>query len=379
MKIVLAPDKFKGSLTGMAFCNIVEEVLRKELPQSEILKIPLADGGDGTIAVLQDHLKGKPIELRVKDPLFRDIKAQYFYNEQSLTAYIEMAEASGLKLLSDNEKNCMYTSSYGTGQLIADALKKGCENIVLGIGGSATNDCGIGMAQALGYKFLNANGVELSPIGKNLAVVHKIDASNVNSLLHLVNFKIALDVNNVLYGSQGAAFVYGFQKGASLNEIKALDKGLKNMRQLFLSQFNKDVKAIPGTGAGGGMGAGAYVFLNAKLCSGINLIKDLINFDKKIKASNWIITGEGKLDATSFLGKTIGGVISSAQKQEIPVAALCGSIDISEKEIKEMGLSYSTSIMDKASSLDDAMHNCAFYLSKTALDFAKYVKSFGVY
>ena len=379
MKIVLAPDKFKGSLTGMAFCNIVEEVLRKELPQSEILKIPLADGGDGTIAVLQDHLKGKPIELRVKDPLFRDIKAQYFYNEHSLTAYIEMAEASGLKLLSDNERNCMHTSSYGTGQLIADALKKGCENIVLGIGGSATNDCGIGMAQALGYKFLNVNGVELSPIGKNLAVVHKIDASNVNPLLHVVNFKIALDVNNVLYGSQGAAFVYGSQKGASLNEIKALDKGLKNMRQLFLSQFNKDVKAIPGTGAGGGVGAGAYVFLNAKLCSGINLIKDLINFDKKIKASNWIITGEGKLDATSFLGKTIGGVISSAQKQEIPVAALCGSIDISEKEIKEMGLSYSTSIMDKASSLDDAMHNCAFYLSKMTLDFAKYVKSFGVY
>ncbi|WP_142784225.1 glycerate kinase [Changchengzhania lutea] len=371
MKIVLAPDKFKGSLTGTQFCNAVEEGVKALLPDAKIVKLPLADGGDGTIEILEYHLKGKRITVNVNDPLFREIEASYLYMNSIKTAFIEMAEASGMYLLKKEEQNCFNTTTLGTGELILDAINKGAKTIILGIGGSATNDCGMGMATALGYKFEDINCKELKAIGKNLSRINNINSNYVIGSLKSIDFKVACDVTNPLYGEHGAAFVYGPQKGASEDEIKELDEGLKNISMLFKKQFNMDVQSIKGAGAAGGMGAGALVFLNAELKSGIDLVKNLVDFDAKIKDADWIITGEGKLDSQTLSGKTIDGVIASAKKQNIAVAALCGSISLSNNEAQVFGISYIDAVMERANSLEDAIQNGYGYVKKMALKFAK--------
>jgi glycerate kinase len=371
MKIVLAPDKFKGSLTGMQICAAVEEGVKEVLPNAEIIKLPLADGGDGTIEILEYHLKGKRVNVRVNDPLFRGIDASYLYMDSIKTAFIEMAEASGMYLLKKEDQNCFNTTTLGTGELILDAVNKGAKTIILGIGGSATNDCGIGMATALGYKFEDENGVELSPVGKNLCLIKNINSNNVLPELKSVDFKVACDVTNPLSGKDGAANVYGPQKGASEDEIVILDEGLTNISKLFLKVFGKDVQNIKGAGAAGGMGAGTSVFLNAELKSGIDLVKSLVSFDDKIEGANWIITGEGKLDSQTLSGKTIAGVITSAKRQNIPVAALCGSVSLSNDEAQVFGILYTDSVMKKAKSLDDGIQNGYNYVKQMAINFAK--------
>ncbi len=333
--------------------------------------MPLADGGDGTIDILDYHLQGESIELEVNDPLFRTIKASYFYISCTATAYIEMSEASGMKLLTKEEQNCMHTTTYGVGELILDTIHKGAETIVLAIGGSATNDCGIGMACALGYKFIDTNGNEIIPIGKNLSTIDKIDISSVNKELKKVVIKVACDVDNPLYGAEGAAFVYASQKGASVNEVNLLNVGLEHFANVIFDYFNIDLQKKKGTGAAGGMGAGALVFLNADLFSGIDLVKELIDFDTNIEDADWIITGEGKLDDQTLSGKTIYGVITSAKKYNIPVAALCGSMSLQKESLKSLGISYAASILDQAKSVDDAMTNSYTHLSRIAIDFAK--------
>ena len=371
MKFVLAPDKFKGSLTGIEFCDVVEEGILTVLPQAEILKVPLADGGDGTIDILDYHLHGERIEVTVNDPLFRPINASYLFIASSQTAFIEMAEASGMKLLSPDDQNCFYTSTYGTGELILDAVNKGAKNIILGIGGSATNDCGIGMASALGFKFLDGEVNELIPIGKNMSEIEKIDSTHALKNLSQIKFKVACDVTNPLYGKNGAAHIFATQKGANTDEILLLDQGLKNMAYLFKDKFDIDIQSIKGAGAAGGLGAGASVFLNAELISGIDLIKDLIGFDDKIRNADWIITGEGKLDSQTLSGKTIQGVLSTSKKYNIPVAAFCGSITLSPKELEKVGISYAASIVEEAESLKDAMMNSSGYLRNISIMYIK--------
>lgn len=371
MKIVLAPDKFKGSLMGIEFCDAVAEGIYSIFPQANIIKMPLADGGDGTIDILGYYLHGERIKIEVTNPLFRPIKASYFYISSSNTAYIEMAEASGMKLLTKEEQNCMYTTTFGTGQLIADAIDRGAKSIILGIGGSATNDCGIGMAMALGYRFMNKKGKDIIPIGKNLSTIEKIDDSNVITALKKVTIKVACDVTNPLYGSDGAAFVYAAQKGASIREIKILNRGLEHFAKVIKTRFDIDLQKIKGAGAAGGMGAGALVFLKADLYSGIDLVKDLLDFNNKIKDSDWIITGEGKLDDQTLSGKTIYGVIKSAKKYNIPVAAFCGTIALQKESLKSLGISYGDSVLDRSKNINDAMANSAKYLFQIAVDFAK--------
>ncbi|MBN4082751.1 glycerate kinase [bacterium AH-315-A23] len=371
MKIILAPDKFKGSLTGIEFCNAVEEGLKLILPKVEISKLPLADGGDGTIEILDYHLKGKRITINVKDPLFKTIEASYLYIESKNTAFIEMAEASGMKLLPTEKQNCFLTTTFGTGEIIQHAIYKGAKTIVLGIGGSATNDCGIGMATALGYKFIDKKGNEVIPIGKNLSKIDKIDFSNVNKRLKTVTFKVACDVTNPLHGKEGAAYVYGLQKGASIEEVTLLNKGLEHFSNVLLEHFNIDVQEIRGAGAAGGMGAGALVFLDANLLPGIELVKEIIDFDKKIKDADWIITGEGKLDSQTLSGKTIQGVLKSAKTHNIQVAVLCGSISLQKEVLNDLGISYVNSIMDIARNFEDAMSNSYKYLAVISSDFAK--------
>ncbi len=371
MKIVIAPDKFKGSLTGLQFCAAVDEGIKEVFPKAEIIKLPLSDGGDGTIEILEHHLKGKRVIVKVNDPLFRPIEASYLYMDTIKKAFIEMAEASGMYLLKPDEQNCFYTTTLGTGELILDAIDKGAKTIILGIGGSATNDCGIGMATALGFKFEDKNGKELSPVGKNLSHIKTINTANVIEALKSIDFKVACDVTNPLYGEKGAAYVYGPQKGASENEINELDKGLRNIANIFGKQFNIDVQKIDGAGAAGGMGAGSLVFLKAELKSGIDLVKDLIDFDDKIKGASWIVTGEGKLDDQTLSGKTIKGVIDSARENKIQVAAFCGKSELNDKELIKFGISYIDEVLNYARNFDDALANSQKYVFKMAQNFTK--------
>ncbi|WP_289644910.1 glycerate kinase [Maribacter aestuarii] len=374
MKFVLAPDKYKGSLSGAEFCNAVEEGILKVLPKATILKKPLADGGDGTIAVVKHYLNADTISVQVNDPLFRVIDSGYLLSHDSKTAFIEMSEASGLKLLHSGELNCMETTSFGTGELILDALEKGVAKIILGIGGSATNDGGMGIAAALGYEFLDKDGNVLKPIGKNLKAVATICKNLVYKKLSQVKVKVACDVSNPFYGNNGAAFVYGPQKGASEKEVKLLDEGLKNFADCIHAEFNVDVQDIPGAGAAGGVGGGAIVFLNATLTSGIDLIKELADFDKVIYGADWIITGEGKLDAQTLSGKTIAGVLTAAHKKNIKVAALCGAVELTPEQQEEIGLHYVCSILRGVSSLEDALGNSYDNLVTASYNFAKLLK-----
>ncbi len=370
MRIVVAPDKFKNSLTGMEFCNIVEEGIQKIHLDIEVIKLPLADGGDGTIEVVNFYLNGEIVNLTVNNPFFQPIKASYLFSKSLKTAFIEMAEASGLKLLKQNEPDCKNATTLGTGELIIDAIDKGATKIILGIGGSATNDCGIGMATALGYQFLDSNNREVKPIGANLSKITSINDLNVHPNLKEIEFEIACDVTNPLYGIDGAAYVYAAQKGASQNDIEMLNIGLKDFSKILNKTFNIDAQSVSGAGAAGGMGIASKVFLHGKLLPGIELIKNLARFDEKIEGADWIITGEGKLDIQTLSGKTIQGVIHSAKSQKIKVATFCGSNELDEKDIKGLGISYSDSIMNKARNLDDALKNANTYLRDISIKFS---------
>ncbi|WP_282134586.1 glycerate kinase [Seonamhaeicola maritimus] len=374
MKIVLAPDKFKNSLTGLEFCNAIEEGVLGVLQDVEIIKLPLADGGDGTIEVVNYYLKGREIEVVVNNPFFQPIEATYLFSQTTKTAFIEMAEASGVKLLKPEQFDCKNATTLGTGEMIVDAIEKGVSKIILGIGGSATNDCGLGMATALGYRFLSKNGEEVKPIGANLSKIVSIDVTGVHPKLREVSFSVACDVTNPLYGENGAAYVYASQKGATMEDIEMLDKGLRSFSKLLDDVFHGESQAIVGAGAAGGMGIASKVFLNADLSPGIELIKSLAQFETKITGVDWIITGEGKLDYQTLSGKTIQGVIDSAKAKQIKVAAFCGAIELSKEEMAKMGISYSDSVIEKAESLEDAMGNGYYYVKTMAENFAKSLK-----
>ncbi|RED43131.1 glycerate kinase [Winogradskyella eximia] len=373
MKVILAPDKYKGSLTGLKFCNIIEPILKASL-NAEVIKVPLADGGDGTIEVVNYYLKGEAIQTEVINPIFKPVMASYLYSEATKTAFIEMAEASGMKLLQPKDQNCMETTTFGTGELILNAINRGAQHIILGIGGSATNDCGIGMAKALGYRFLDENDNEVKPIGRELANIYKIDESLKDKRLSTIKFQIACDVTNPLYGPNGAAYVYAKQKGASDEEIKYLDFGLQKFSKVLDKHFSIQTQNIEGAGAAGGMGAGATAFLKGELLPGIDLIKQIADFDANIKTADWIITGEGKLDDQTLSGKTISGVLSSAKKHKIKVAAFCGSTDLQPDELNAMGINYSDSIMSLAKDLDDALTNTSQYLENMTRTFIEKIK-----
>lgn len=371
MKIVLAPDKFKGSLTGLEFCNAAHKGLLKVIPKAEVVFLPLADGGDGTIEVANYYLHGESIQLQVKNPLFQNTLATYLYSSDTKIACIEMAEASGLKLLKPTEFDCKNATTFGTGQLILDTINRGAKEIILGIGGSATNDCGIGMAAALGYRFLDKRDVDVLPIGASLSQIVTIDDSQVIKELKNVKFKIACDVTNPLFGKNGAAHVYAKQKGASEIDVEFLDKGLEDFSKVLDTKFKINSQEVIGAGAAGGMGIASKVFLKGELISGITLMKELAQFDKKIKNANWIITGEGKLDEQTLSGKTIHGVIDTAKKNGIKVAAFCGTLDLPEEHLKIFGISYTDAIMNYTNNIDDAMINSAVYVTKMAEKFAK--------
>ncbi|QXP64426.1 glycerate kinase [Polaribacter sp. HaHaR_3_91] len=370
MKIILAPDKFKNTLTGLEFCNIVEKVILEEFPNTDILKLPLADGGDGTIEVVEYYLKGRTINVQINNPFFEIINATYIYSKENNTAFIEMAEASGVKLLKPTQFDCKNATTLGTGEMIVDAINKGAKTIIIGIGGSATNDCGIGMATALGYQILDENNKKVKPIGANLSNIKSIDITNVHPKLSAVDFKIACDVTNPLYGKNGAAYVYAAQKGASETDIVMLDKGLQDFSKILNAVFTIDVQSVKGAGAAGGMGIATQLFLNGTLEPGIQLIKNIANFDTQIEGADWIITGEGKLDTQTMSGKTIQGVLTSAIAKKIKVAAFCGAIDLDEKQPEDFGINYTDAVLNYAKDLEDSMKNSGEYLGLLSRKFA---------
>lgn len=303
--VLISPDKFKGSLSASQVCEALEKGIKKRRPKTIFTSFPLADGGEGTLELIHRLHGGTWISVDTFDPLMRPISAEYVWLADQKTAYIEMARASGLALLAEKERNPLKTSTFGTGVLIADALKQGATQIILTVGGSATNDAGIGMAAALGWTFLDAKGAVLEPIGENLIHVASISAAELSSC----TFTVVTDVTNPLAGPSGAAFVFAAQKGASAIVIKQLDKGLNNIESFFGS-----IASEPGAGAAGGLGAGARYFLNAKIASGSSWIMDKVHFNWALLKADFIITGEGKIDSSTWGGKVVSEVVKRCDK-----------------------------------------------------------------
>jgi glycerate kinase len=362
MKILLAPDKFKGSLTASAVCQAMSEGILLADPTAEIIAVPVADGGEGTAEVLTQATAGTWHTLTVQDPLDRPIEAGFGVSGDGKTAFIEMAQASGLRLLTASELDPFQASTFGTGQLIEQAIAQGVEHIVLGIGGSATNDAGTGMAAALGWQFLDGSGKPLRPCGGNLAKIQNILPPE-NRWSGTV--EVACDVTNPLIGPQGATYIYGPQKGAKPEDLPVLDAGMANWAKIVNQQFGLELTTMPGAGAAGGLGAGAVLFLNGKLTEGVNLVISHTKLAQKLTGVDLVMTGEGRIDNQTLQGKLIAGIVRLAQEKHIPVIALCGSLQLTPNELKELGLTSAFSVVPGPVSLADAIANAADYLKQT--------------
>ncbi|MFV9567791.1 glycerate kinase [Thermoanaerobacter mathranii] len=374
MKILIAPDKFKESLSALKVADSIEKGILKVFPKVVIEKVPMADGGEGTVESLVNATGGKIIKTNVKDPLFRDIESFYGILGDGKTAVIEMAAASGLYLLKDYERNPMITTTYGTGQLIKDALDKGCRNFIIAVGGSATNDGGAGMATALGVKFYDKDGREIGLGGGALSKIYSIDTSNLDYRLKECRFIVACDVANPLIGENGASRVYGPQKGATKEMVKVLDKNLEHYGKLLEKYFNKRIIDVPGSGAAGGLGAGLMAFLNAQLKSGIEIIIEALKLEEKIKEADIVISGEGKVDFQTAFGKTISGIAKLCKKHNKPFIVIAGTVEDIEK-LYEIGVSSVFSIMEKPMSLEDAIKNAPTLLEKSAERIFRLIKA----
>ena len=353
-KIIIAPDSFKGSLTSIEVANAIEEGIKNLITNCEIVKLPIADGGDGTMDTLVSALKGKKIKIKAHDPLMRPIKVEYGLVQNGKTAVIEMAIANGLTLLDIAEQNPSATTTFGTGEIIKDALKRGCHSFLIGIGGSATNDAGTGMLKALGYRFIDKNGKETDGTGNSLSKITKIDESRVMPELKEAQFTIACDVNNPFSGLNGAAYVYAPQKGASEQMVKELDEGMESFRQLIEKVKGLNLNTIPGTGAAGGLGGGFVAFLNAELKPGIEMVLQAIDFDKHLLNSDLVITAEGKLDKQTAMGKAASGILDAASQKKIPVIAIGGTVEDKEVLLKR-GFSSLFSTTPSTMPLQEAM------------------------
>lgn len=349
MKILLAPDKFRGSLDAPQVCQAMAEGINMVSTDIETVSLPMADGGEGTLDLLLWYSGGQKKTARVHDPLGRIIEAEYGVSADDKTAFIEMATASGLSLLKPEERNPLLTSTYGTGELIKAAMEAGVDHIIMGIGGSATTDAGIGMAKALGWQFLDAANQEVEAVGGNLSLIQKIIPSPLIS--QLPKFQIACDVTNPLYGINGAACVYGPQKGANIEAVNILDKGLEDFAKI--TGLPEEVFESQGFGAAGGLGFGCVFFLNATLKEGVKLLMDFCDFDTHLADVDLIITGEGKIDIQTLQGKLVKGITIKAGK--IPVAAICGTLDATPQQMQEMGISYAASILTRPQTLDEAL------------------------
>jgi glycerate kinase len=360
LSFLIAPDKFKGSLQASKVAKAIADGIRDRHPKASIFCQPMADGGDGSLDLLSELWDLREYQLEVNDPLFRQTRASYYASQDK--AYIEMAQASGLTLLQAEERDCLKTTSLGTGELIRDAVERGFGQINLFIGGSATNDAAMGIASALGYRFTDANGQVLSPIGENLGQVARIEASELSLRIRKVKIRIVCDVNNPFHGKNGAAHVYAAQKGADEVAIKHLDAGLRHLDGIFEKSGYGSIQSLPGSGAAGGVGGGMAALLGAKLISGIGLFIDLFDLEEKVKQADVVITGEGRLDSQSFQGKVVGGMLKLCKKHEKPLIIVCGQQQLEGIDYDRDTISQVVSLVDYAPSVEEAMSGTAVYL-----------------
>ncbi len=374
MKILIASNPFKGSMNSTVAAEAIARGFRKVYPRASFDISPIADGGDGTLDAVAASVPSETVTMEIPGPLSRETQASYLLVDGGATAVIEMANSSGLVLLKASERNPMKATTYGTGLLIADALARGVRKVMVGIGGSATNDGGTGIAAALGYVFLDAKGQPVRPCGGQLARISRIDASKVNPLLAGTSFLVASDVTNPLLGDQGAAAVYSPQKGASPQQVTQLEAGLARLAEIVSRDLRKDFSKKPGAGAAGGTGYGLMTFAGAKLRPGFEIMAELSGLEKRIAKASLVITGEGRIDCQSVKGKAPFGVLGLARKYGKPVVVFAGGIQDEDALIKA-GFAAIVPIVDRPATLDEAMSRGPEFIELSATRAARLMRA----
>lgn len=364
MKIVCAPNAFKGCLTAGAAAEVMAAGARRADPDADVVRVPVADGGDGLVDVAIANLGGEVRTVRVSGPRGEPVDATFCYVPAMDYAAVEMALASGLALLVERRRDPMVTTTRGTGELIQAALDLGVSRIGVGIGGSATNDGGTGMAAALGVRFLDDRRRPVEPVGGELGRIRHIDMAGLDARVAAVRFEAVCDVDNPLCGPSGAARVYGPQKGASSEQIAALDAGLANLADVIERDLGVDVRDLPGAGAAGGLGAGLRAFLGAELRRGVDLVLDLVDLDGKLDGADLVLTGEGQIDFQTARGKAPAGVGAAARARGVPCIAIAGSVGDGLDDLHGVGIDAVFSLCPGPVTLEDAMSRAADYLAR---------------
>ena len=363
MRVVVAPDKFEGSLTAEQAARAVAAGLLAARPDAEVVTLPLGDGGAGTLAALV-AAGFRRVPVAAHGPTGRPLQAAIAL--QGTTAFVEMAEASGLKRLPGGRRAPLEASTYGTGELVRATLDHGARELALGIGGSATTDGGAGMAAALGVRFLDEHGDELPPGGAALLRLARVDAAGLDPRVADVAVTVAADVDNPLVGPEGAAHVFGPQKGAGPDEVLLLDSALRRYARVLAADLGIDLADTPGAGAAGGLGAGAIAFLGARIRSGIELVLELVGFDQAVAGADLVVTGEGKLDAQSLRGKAPVGVARAATAHGVPVVALAGVVEVADRELRAAGFEEAHALADLEPDPERSMAEAAALLERLA-------------
>lgn len=368
-KCVIIPDSFKGSLSSIEVCNIIKEKVNEFFPKCNAIMIPIADGGEGTVDTFIYSLKAEKVNLKVQNAFGEVIDV--YYGRIKNKAIIEVAQVVGL-VSAEGRENPSTTSTYGVGEIINHAIEHGCNEIFIGLGGSCTNDCGVGAASVLGTVFKNKNGEEFIPVGKNLNEIEYIDVRKTLEKLKNCKVTAMCDIDNPMYGENGAAFVFAPQKGADEDMVKMLDNNLRALSEKIKKNLNKDVSNIKGSGAAGAFGAGVCAFFNGELKSGIEIILDLIDFDNLISDADIIFTGEGQIDSQSLNGKVVIGISKRAKKQNIPVIVVAGSIGEGAEKAYDEGVSAIFSINQKAEDYSISRFKAKENLEKTIDSLLRY-------
>lgn len=366
LNIIVAPDSFKGSLSSVEAALAIERGIHKALPEAYVYKVPMADGGEGTVEAMLCAVGGELRHGTVIGPLGEELRASYGIADDGQTAFIEMAAASGLPLVPDELRNPLVTTTYGTGQLIRFALDAGCRKIIIGIGGSATNDGGMGLAQALGVRFLNVQGIELDRGGQYLEQLDRIDLEQLDPRLANTEVIVMCDVSNPLCGEEGAAAIYGPQKGATPEMIERLDRGLAHYAAVIKAQLGIDVLNLRGAGAAGGLGAGLVALLGASLRPGMQTILQATSLEGHMESANLLITGEGRTDEQTAFGKVPVGLAEIALPHNVPVVCLSGALAGSPDELYRKGITALFSILNAPMQLPEAMERTAELLTQAA-------------
>jgi glycerate kinase len=375
-KFILIPDSFKGTMSSEEICSIMEKAIRQNYPEADIISIPVADGGEGSVAAFLKAVGGERVTVTVKGPYFQDMEAFYGIIDNGKTAVIEMAACAGLPLVEGNA-DPKKTTTYGVGQIVEDAIQRGCKKIIMGLGGSCTNDAGTGAAAALGVVFTDKNGNSFVPVGGTLKNIAHIDTSKLLPSLKEIELVTMCDIDNPLFGEKGAAYVFAPQKGASPDVVIELDNGLRHLDQLLQKDLKLSLADIKGAGAAGGMGCGMVAFFASTLQMGIETVLDTVKFNELLSDADYVLSGEGKIDTQSIRGKVVIGIAKRTKKANVPLIAIVGDIGDGIEEAYEKGVSGIFSINRVAVEYKDAKIRAKQDLYLTVDNLMRYMKTLG--